>query len=83
MIVCPWGADGSWGMDRDNRPLQSEAFRQDQVVDTLGAGDCFNAGLIHGLCSGSTLSEAMDYANRLAGIKVGQEGFSGLGQARL
>lgn len=83
MIICPWGDAGAWGMDRDNRPIHSPALQPEQVIDTLGAGDCFNAGLIHALSSGRTLAEALAFSNRLAGTKVGQEGFEGLGRISL
>lgn len=38
------------------------------VTDSTGAGDAFNAGLISGLLEGRTLSEAVTFAHRVAGI---------------
>lgn len=49
---------------------------------TIGAGDTFIAGMLYGLiCHGHdwTLSQKMEFANELAGHKVVQEGFAGLG----
>ena len=60
-----------------------------QVLDTVGAGDTFNAGLIRALCrakqGGVDIStdatvpgNALEYACKLAGAKVGMNGFEGL-----
>jgi ketohexokinase len=48
------------------------------VVDTLGAGDTFNAAIIDGLCRQQDLAVALRDACRLAGKKCGQIGFQGL-----
>ncbi len=77
ILVLPWGEEGAWAMQGE-RLLHSPAFPPAQVVDTLGAGDTFNAGLIHALLSGRALEHALEDACRLAGRKVGQEGLDGL-----
>ena len=38
-----------------------------QVVDTVGAGDAFTAGLLCAVLEGKDLGEAAAFANRLAG----------------
>jgi len=77
-LVCSWGEAGAWALDRSGRLLHSPAFAPPQVVDTLGAGDTFNAGLIAGCLRGWPLEQALRGACRLAGRKCGQWGFSGL-----
>ncbi len=77
MLVLPWGERGAWAM-RGDELLHSPAFPPERVVDTLGAGDTFNAGLIHAMASGRALELALEDACRLAGRKVGQTGFEGL-----
>lgn len=47
-------------------------------MDTLGAGDTFNAGLIHSLSIGKTIQESLDFACKLAGTKCGMIGYEGL-----
>lgn len=50
---------------------------------TIGAGDTFIAGMLYGLiCKGKEwdLAQKLKMANRLAGTKVAQEGFSDLGR---
>ena len=57
---------------------ESPAYPPESVVDTLGAGDTFNAGIIHCLSQGRSVSEALQYACKLAGTKCGMVGFDGL-----
>lgn len=77
ILVLPWGDQGAWALQGDQL-LHSPAFPPAKVVDTLGAGDTFNAGLIHAMLSGRALGHALEDACRLAGRKVGQVGFDGL-----
>lgn len=49
-----------------------------RVVDSVGAGDTFNAGLIHALVSGQPPEQALTAAVRLAERKLGQVGFDGV-----
>lgn len=77
-LCCSWGDAGAWAQDERGQSYYSPAFRPDEVRDTLGAGDTFNAGLIDALVSGRPLGEAVEAACRLAGRKVGMEGFAGI-----
>lgn len=47
-------------------------------MDTLGAGDTFNAGLIYSLSSGKKLDEALSIACKIAETKCGMLGYDGL-----
>ena len=80
LLVCPWGAAGAWALDRDGSLLQQPAVAAGPVVDTLGAGDSFNAALVDALAGGHTLAEALHRACLLAGLKVSQPGFDGLAE---
>jgi ketohexokinase len=77
--VCSWGADGALGLDREGRLHRSPAFPPSEIVDSVGAGDSFNAGVIDALLRGDDLPEALEAGCRLAGRKLGRRGFSGLG----
>jgi ketohexokinase len=48
------------------------------LVDTLGAGDAFNAAIIDGLLAGLSLEPLLARATGLAGRKCGQRGYGGL-----
>ena len=75
--TCTWGEQGTWYLDR-GKIAHCPAFVPSQIVDTLGAGDTFNAGLIDGLLRNDYLPQAVELANRLAGRKCGQPGFANL-----
>ncbi len=78
--TCTWGDHGAWAIDNSGKLLHREAFSTKQVIDTLGAGDTFNAALIHSLVNDNNLQRALDNACKLAAHKCGQQGFSKLTQ---
>jgi ketohexokinase len=73
-----WGEAGAYALDRDGRLFHSPACPPPQVIDTLGAGDTFNAGVIDALLRGVALNEALQRACRLAGRKCGREGLDNI-----
>ena len=77
-LVCSWGDTGAQAQDRAGVLYASPAFPPSQLIDTLGAGDTFNAGLIDARLRGLSLDHALQSACRLAGRKCGQQGLSGL-----
>lgn len=77
-LVCGWGDGGAYARDRDERNYHTPAFPPQRLVDTLAAGDVFNAGIIHGLVRKRTLELTLIEAARLAGRKCGQQGIDGL-----
>ncbi|XP_026969403.1 ketohexokinase isoform X5 [Sagmatias obliquidens] len=50
----------------------------DVVVDTLGAGDTFNASVIFSLSQGKSMQEALSFGCQVAGKKCGLQGFDGI-----
>lgn len=77
-LVCSWGDAGAHAQDLAGVLYASRAFPPPRLVDTLGAGDTFNAGLIDARLRGLSLADALQSACRLAGRKCGQQGLSGL-----
>lgn len=74
-LICAWGEAGAWAQDQNQRQnFHSPAFPPTKVIDTLAAGDTFNAGIIDALLQGQTLETALQSACRLAGQKCGHQG---------
>ena len=73
-LVVAWGEQGACAMDDSDAMISSPAFPPDQTVDTLGAGDVFNAGVVHALAEGQSLSDALIAACQLAGHKCSHSG---------
>ena len=48
------------------------------VIDTIGAGDTFNATVVACLSQDKNLAQALDIGCKVAGFKVGQIGYDGL-----
>jgi len=76
-----WGAQGAYGWTRGVGWAQVPARPPERLVDTLGAGDVFNAAVIDGLLRRLALPVVLDRANRLAGHKCGRQGLDGLGDS--
>jgi ketohexokinase len=79
LLSAAWGSEGAWAVESDGTLHHAAAFAPAAVVDTIGAGDTFNAGMIGALASARPLREALETACRLAGRKVGQVGLGDLG----
>ncbi len=76
IITCTWGKYGAAMIDNNGDLCYSEAFEPEVVLDTLGAGDTFNAGFIDGYSAHLPLAEALRYACQLAGKKCGYVGLN-------
>lgn len=77
-LVCTLGDRGAIGLDRDGETITAGACPPRQIVDTLGAGDTFNAGVIDALLCGAALQEALQFACALAGARCAQTGLHNL-----
>ncbi|TQV99251.1 hypothetical protein V2A60_004734 [Cordyceps javanica] len=89
LSVCPWGAGGAYAMSHLSGDQIHCAVEQQPdeitVVDSVGAGDTFIAGMLFVLSKNSLDGAPWDayrcvrFAVDLATLKVQREGFAGLG----
>ena len=83
-LVLAWGERGAAAWSTTTGLLQCPAHPPPGgVVDTLGAGDTFNAVVVGSLAAGRGLQDSVQLACRVAGAKVGFRGFDQLeGEAK-
>lgn len=72
-----WGAEGAYGW-HNGKVMYFPATNIDHVVDSLGAGDTFNAGMIHSLVAENSLQDSLQFASQIAARKCQQYGFENL-----
>lgn len=69
-IVIKDGQRGAWAADA-NQALHVPGIRAGDVVDTTGAGDCFNAGFLRGfVIEDASLENCLRYGNVCGGLSV-------------
>jgi len=73
-----WGEEGGWCRDSAGGIHSCPAPRI-QVVDSVGAGDVFNAAVVHGHLQGWPAPRILEKAVALSAAKCEREGFDGLG----
>ncbi|KAL2773694.1 ketohexokinase isoform a [Daubentonia madagascariensis] len=78
VLICAWAEEGADALCPDGKLLHSDAFPPPRVVDTLGAGDTFNASVIFSLSQGKSMQEALTFGCQVAGKKCGLQGFDGI-----
>ena len=74
IVVIKAGADGATGIDNDGDPLTFPALSVRGVVDPIGAGDAFTAGLLAAILEGRPLADALRWGNACGAASVASEG---------
>jgi len=72
LVVGRLGAGGAIAHDSDR--LFQAAGHEVEVVDTVGAGDAFDAGFIASRMRGESIDMALSYANGTAALTIGRSG---------
>jgi ribokinase len=72
-VVMTCGAAGAWVFEPGQAPLPVAPFAV-HTVDTVGAGDAFNAGLAMALAEGATLAQAARFASATAALATTRHG---------
>jgi ketohexokinase len=80
LLVCTWGELGAYAL-QDEQLFHAPALSVNPIVDTIGAGDTFNAGFIHALLNKDDVQSALEKACALAAQKITLEGFDGIHDA--
>lgn len=70
-VVVKDAENGATGYT-NNQKIHMNAFKVN-VLNTIGAGDSFNAGFIKGLLDGLSFEQAILLGNAVAGLKLSQE----------
>lgn len=74
VVITKSGADGAFVTEKGNDTINVPGFKVQKVVDTVGAGDGFAVGVLHGYLSGLTWPEAAVRANAIGSLQVQHEG---------
>jgi ketohexokinase len=80
LLFCAWGEEGAWALPPTGELLHAPAVRVARVVDSLAAGDVFNAAVIDATAAGRGADEALAQGCRLAAEKCSREGLENLWQ---
>ena len=72
IITCAWGEAGAGAIANNHYYWQNALDLK--VLDSLGAGDVFNAGMIASLLEQSNMPTCLSYACQLAGLKCTVKG---------
>ncbi|NXN06397.1 KHK Ketohexokinase, partial [Indicator maculatus] len=78
LLICAWAEKGADAMGPNGELVHSDAFPPETLVDTLGAGDTFNAAMIFALSAGKSLQDALTFGCQIAGRKCGIQGFDSI-----
>ncbi|XP_029005971.1 ketohexokinase isoform X2 [Betta splendens] len=78
VLICAWAEKGADALGADGFIIHSDAFPPETLVDTLGAGDTFNAAVIYTLSNGGGLQDALTFGCRVAGKKCGFHGYENI-----
>ena len=77
LISVTDGANGAGVVDSQGQ-LHWQAIKPVEAVDSLGAGDVFNAAMIHGLSQSKSVQHSLQQACALARRKCQQRGLHNL-----
>ncbi len=68
-VIVKVGADGAWGFDL-NSAIHVKSYEHGPIVDTVGAGDGFAAGVESGFLEGLSLEESLKRGNAIGTIQI-------------
>lgn len=72
-VIVKLGKDGAYFSEKDRSSGISPSFPVRKIVDTVGAGDGFAAGVISALAEGESLEEAAFRGNVMGAIQISNQ----------
>lgn len=69
-VVIKDGSKGAYLKEKDKEMQLVEGFKVEKVIDTVGAGDGFAAGVISGKLDGLSIEEAVKRGNAIGSLQV-------------
>ncbi len=72
-VIVKLGKDGAYFSEKDGKSGISPSFPVRKIVDTVGAGDGFAAGVISALAEGESLEEAAFRGNVMGAIQISNQ----------
>ncbi len=70
LVIIKLGGSGALALDRTGQVTRAPAVPIERIVDPVGAGDAFAAGLLTGLLRDFALADAMALANRCGALAM-------------
>jgi ketohexokinase len=82
-LVIAWSKLGAYGIEKSVASETGDVFLSlsytpPVIIDTLAAGDTFNAAVIYSLSQGTSLKDSLSFGHKLAFIKCRQQGLRGI-----
>ena len=77
-LTCTWGKKGAYALLNTGELIHQDTINIDNPIDTIGAGDTFNAGIINSRLNNMSWRESLKNACQLAAKKCQQMGFDSL-----
>jgi 2-dehydro-3-deoxygluconokinase len=74
LVVIKLGAQGALALDGNSHVTRSSAVPVERIIDPVGAGDAFAAGLLSGFLRGFELADALGLANRCGALAMTSPG---------
>ncbi|WP_080849015.1 sugar kinase [Cytobacillus gottheilii] len=74
LVVIKLGEKGAYAKGQDYEGTYIKGFKVDEIIDTVGAGDGFAAGVISGLSEGLSIEDSVIRGNAIGAIQLSSPG---------
>lgn len=73
-VIIKNGPEGATLIEKNKSSQFIKGFKVDEVIDTVGAGDGFATGVLHGILNDTSLNEAVMFGNAIGSLQVQHTG---------